>query len=383
MNFKRVISFLLALVLVLNVAPMQGFGVEAHDHDHDHDHVYEENQVIPELSVPDDQPTSTVPENGWDVKEEIVDGVYHYCGVCGDDLTWKLNRDTGVLTISGTGEMWDYSPQANAPWEEDSYWSLIVAIVLEEGVTSIGDYAFSNLSYLENVTIPESVKRIGYRSFRHSSIRSVYIPAGVIEESAFERCTSLTSLTVGQNVTQIGEATFKHCADLVSVTIEEGATTIGDQAFAGCLELETATTPKSVTELGDYLFKGCPSIKEVTIGGGVIRANMFAPGKDLHDRTQNCLELTKITIGANVTDVEMGFFPSCEYLEEVVLEPANPYLTMDSQGVLYNKAKTRLLRATKAITGAYEIASTVTSADDYAFLDRVGLTSVTLPAGLR
>ena len=129
-------------------------------------------------------------------------------GTCGYNLTWTLDGD-GTLTISGTGKMKDYYPSNNdttAPWGENC--SLIKSVVISDGVTSIGGYAFIDCFSLTSVTIPDSVTSIG--------------------GSAFSYCRSLTSVTIGNGVTSIGFNAFYGCSSLTSVTIGNSVTSIGE-----------------------------------------------------------------------------------------------------------------------------------------------------------
>ena len=148
-------------------------------------------------------------------------------GTCGDNLTWTLQD--GVLTISGTGNMKNYSMQkvndkyiTTAPWGE--YYDTIKSVVIEAGVTSIGDYAFYKCSSLASVTIPDSVTSIGSSAFSFcSSLASVTIPDSVttIGDWAFYNCSSLTSVTIPDSVTSIGSSVFYNCSSLASVTIPD------------------------------------------------------------------------------------------------------------------------------------------------------------------
>ena len=129
-------------------------------------------------------------------------------GICGPNLRWHLT-DNGVLTISGKGEMYGYSSSYydRAPWGNYN----IKQIIIGDGVTTIGRYAFYNCSVLTSVTIPNSVTEIG--------------------GSAFENCSALTSVTIPNSVTEIGSGAFFKCSALSSVTIPNSVTTIGDYAF--------------------------------------------------------------------------------------------------------------------------------------------------------
>ena len=101
-------------------------------------------------------------------------------GTCGGNLTWALDSE-GTLTISGTGAMTDYSNDSNAPWYSSR--SSIKSVIIENGVTSIGDYAFCIYYSLTSATIPDSVTSIG--------------------DSAFSNCYSLTSVTIPNSVTSM------------------------------------------------------------------------------------------------------------------------------------------------------------------------------------
>ena len=138
--------------------------------------------------------------------------------------------------------------------------------VIPEGVTKIGDYAFSDCSSLTSVTIPEGVTRIGAWAFKNcSSLTSVTIPEGVTEigNSAFNGCSSLTSVTIPEGVTEIGTGAFYGCSSLTSVTISEGVTKIGDYAFYGCSSLTSVDLPGSVDSVGKEAFAGTPCEKEL------------------------------------------------------------------------------------------------------------------------
>ena len=145
------------------------------------------------------------------------------------EITWNLSDD-GTLTISGT-DMPSYSSNSS-PWS--SQWRNIKNVIIKNGVTNIGSYAFRYCSRLTSITIPNSVTWIAEYAFSDcSGLTSVTIPNSVtwICESAFSGCSGLTSVTIGNSVKIIGGAAFKGCSGLTSLTIPESVTSIGGRAF--------------------------------------------------------------------------------------------------------------------------------------------------------
>lgn len=132
-------------------------------------------------------------------------------GKCGTKVTYTISDD-GVLTISGTGAMANYTykdnDSSNCPWHSVRW--AIKKVVIENGVTSIGDFAFAFDISLADVTIPGSVTSIGNRAFMGTPLSSVVIPEGVktIGENAFWRCTSLQTVTVPASTTELGNHAF-------------------------------------------------------------------------------------------------------------------------------------------------------------------------------
>ena len=120
-----------------------------------------------------------------------------YSGTCGDNVTWIYDSSTYTLTISGTGDMYDYKYN-NRPWE--SYEDKIKTVIINDGVTTIGAFAIFSFGKVVNVTIPESIS--------------------VIERSAFEGCKNLTNITIPNSVTIINEWTFSECESLTNITLQ-------------------------------------------------------------------------------------------------------------------------------------------------------------------
>ncbi len=207
---------------------------------------------------------------------------------------------------------------------------LITDLVIPEGVTSIGSYAFRDCSNLASVTFAENSKctSIGSLAFYGcSSLNAVYItdlakwcvisfgnnsanplyyahdlylnnvlitnlviPEGVtsIGSEAFRGCSSLTSITIPSSVTSIGSYAFQNCSSLTSITIPSGVTSIGSYAFYNCSSLSSITIPSSVTSIGDLAFYNCSSLTSVTIPDSVTSIGSEA--------FRGCSSLTSITI---------------------------------------------------------------------------------------
>ena len=193
------------------------------------------------------------------------------CGAEGDgsNLTWTLDSE-GVLTISGSGYMYDYG-SSDAPWH-----GRVKSAVIADGVTSIGRSAFDDCTSLTSVTIPDSVTSIGDWAFDGcTSLKSVTIPDSVtsIGDYAFYNCTSLTSVTIPDSVTSIGSSAFSHCRSLTSVTIPDSVTRIGGWAFESCKSLTSVTIPDSVTIIGGSAFSDCDNLTDVYYTGTEIAWN--------------------------------------------------------------------------------------------------------------
>ena len=198
-------------------------------------------------------------------------------------------------------------------------------LVIPDGITGIGAYAFSGETSLTSVTIPDSVTWI--------------------ESSAFSGCTGLTSVTIPDSVTSIGEYAFYGCTGLTSVTIPDGVTSIGSHAFQGCTGLTSVVIGEGVTGVGSGAFRNCTGLTEInwnavaagdflqsggvfynagTSGDGIrvtfgdsvtsIPANMFNVSS-----SSNRPNVTGVTIGRNVTEIGRYAFSGCAGLMSVTI----------------------------------------------------------------
>ena len=226
-------------------------------------------------------------------------------------LTWNLTK-AGTLTISGEGDMPDFSSINEQPWFDNS--SQIRKVVIEDGVTSISSCAFWKCGVL-SVVIPSSVTQIGNSAFRESSIISVIIPSSVktIGDNAFQQCQNLSSVTVSEGVETINQNAFRACASLTAITLPASIGEVGAAAFFQCQALNSVTfTPGSKqVKLGDNMFMQCYYLMNVTLPKSIDRIGegMF----------QNCLMLPGLEIPQGAESIGMSAFASSSGFTTVVI----------------------------------------------------------------
>ena len=205
-----------------------------------------------------------------------------YSGICGENLTWQI-YDNGVLRISGTGSMTNYCAYPEdgnsniAPWREHS--SLFSKLLIDEGVTTIGECAFFECVELAgNLVIPNSVTTIGASAFEGcgSFTGNLVIPDSVttIGAGAFLKCIGFDgTLTLSKGLTEIGNGAFIACNGFTeNLVIPNSVTTIGDWAFGYCSGFTgNLVIPKSVTTIGNYAFSQCSFTGDLVIPNSVTK----------------------------------------------------------------------------------------------------------------
>jgi hypothetical protein len=250
----------------------------------------------------------------------------------------------------------------------------LTSVTIPDSVTSIGGSAFAGCTKLTSVTIPDSVTSIGGSAFAGcTKLTCATIGNGVtnLGANAFSTCTSLTNAIIGNSVNSIGRNMFYNCSNLTSVTIPDSVIIIGDNAFYNCTSLTSVIIGNSVTSIGLSVFSGCTSLTNATIGNSVISIGNFA--------FSGCSNLTSVTIPASVSGIWGYAFSGSSSQFKVDL--ANAYYS-STDGVLFNKTKTALIRYPGGYTGNYIIPNSVTSIGDSAFSYCYGLASVTIPASV-
>ena len=265
-------------------------------------------------------------------------------GSIGDGLSWSLSR-SGVLTISSSGKMPDFSSVANAaPWDKQK--DKIQSVVIESGVQSISGGAFSGCTALEKVSISETVTQIDLNAFGGCTSLAAFevaegnkaflsvggvlfsadkellrcpvgksadytVPSGTvaIAGGAFKDCAKLESLVIPDSVTAIGKSAFENCAALKRITLPKSIAKLEALTFSGCAALAEIALPDSVKTLGEKVFSGCAALKSVKIPAEVtvIPTEAFS----------GCSSLESITIPKNVSHINERAFDGCTALKKV------------------------------------------------------------------
>ncbi|MDR0603270.1 MAG: leucine-rich repeat protein [Bacteroidales bacterium] len=295
---------------------------------------------------------------------------------------WALSGTSPnyTLTIKPTngvsGAMANYSSSSSnpgrttSPWQ--SYYSQTISVVIQQGVSNIGNYSFYNFNKITSVTIPNSVTTIG--------------------DAAFQYCNGLTPVTIPNSVTSIGEYAFASCSKLASITIPNSVTTIGMSAFSGCA-LTSINIPYSVTDIGVWVFQRCPltnisvdannpaysSVDGVLFNKNQTLLHSYPGGKIGSytipntvtiigdDAFRYCSGLTSVTIPNSVTDIwGMGTFEYCINLISVIIG--------NSVTILWGGSFASCTKLTSITIG-----NSVTRLGGYNFYNCSSLTSVTIP----
>ena len=255
---------------------------------------------------------------------------------CGEGLTWKL--EDGVLTISGTGDMQDFDytdMDRYAPWYAQR--ETVQKIVLEEGVTSIGNFAFRGCSALKTIKLPDGLKSVGQRAFMDcSSLYMVYMPDGMesIGGMAFENCKQLRSVRIPESLTDFGGFVFRDTlwlskqqeeSPLVivnnivvsgeecsgAVKIPDGVTAIADYAFYKSTGVKTVILPTSMRTIGTSAFQDCTGLSQLVIREGLTTIGSSA--------FMQAINLKSVTLPDSVTEIQYAAFYLCRGLETVTL----------------------------------------------------------------
>lgn len=342
-------------------------------------------------------------------------------GTCGANLTWTLQD--GNLTISGTGKMTNYNSTSRR-W--GGLPEKIVSITIEEGVTSIGNFAFYGCSNLTSISIPEGVITVGEQAFYNCKrLISINIPESLksIGSDAFANCqqlseihistmqswlsieydsprsrpnyggsiihlyqkeTEITDILVPDDVTDIGDYAFYNCSSISNVTMHDNVIRVGNYAFYGCSSLLDITMSDSIESIESYAFYGCSSLANIEIPRGVSQISFWAFG--------NCKAITDIVIPEGVTKIVSSAFCYCSGLVSITIPDS---VTSIGDAVFFNCSKLQNITIPDSVTSmgdsiflgcssliSVTISQNITSIGDHTFASCSSLETISIPTSV-
>lgn len=248
-------------------------------------------------------------------------------GPCGDNVTWKVEGTT--LSITGTGAMNNYTTEGyygggietNVPWE--AYMQSVTQIIIGEGVTTIGNCAFSDFNSLSYVSLPNSLTKVGCNAFtRCTSLVSIDLPDTItdIEQWAFGGCSSLISITIPKGVTELKKSCFSACTALEEIVLPDNLESIGYTVFNSCKSLRKVQLPDGLKKIGTAAFSICEGLEEINLPDSLVSIEAEA--------FQFCKRLKSITIPDTITTLDRETFYGCSSLTEITI-PASVRLIRD------------------------------------------------------
>ncbi len=289
------------------------------------------------------------------------------------DIAYTFDEKTGTLTLSGKGAMPDYPQEMGGPWKKYEY--EVKKVIVSEGITSVGEFAFSNFAYLVELLLPKSLSSINYGAFmgcrsltgcdfpdRLKTIESyafsgcsfinLHLPAGVTEiqdyafsnyrfASGFEKITVASGnpyyhakgnclietktktmilgcknsiIPADGSVTAIFTYAFQYCNGLTKITVPDAVTCLENQVFYGCEDLTEVTLPKDLKRIEYATFYDCEKLTRITLPQGLLAIGESA--------FFGCKNLTEITLPSSLSAIEKTAFGNCVNLKTVYNESA-------------------------------------------------------------
>ena len=240
----------------------------------------------------------------------------------------------------------------------------------------------------DRCVIPDTVKKIKHSFIHNDCLKSVIIPASVIEikDFAFGRCYGLISITVhpdNPNYSSENGVLFNKAKTILKFcprsrqgeyVVPDTVTEIDDHAFCDCSGLTSIIIPASIKKIANYLFLRCSALTSITIPDMVTDIGKSA--------FSDCTALMFVYIPASVCEIDEDAFSGCTALSNITVHPDNPFLTSEN-GNLFNKDKTVLLKYYQAQPGDFKIPETVTVIGDGAVRNCVAVTSAIIPKSVK
>ena len=290
----------------------------------------------------------------------------------GDNVWFTFDDSTGTVTISGTGDMWDYYEDG---WDAKKEHKnplidknrVIKHIIISDNITSVSDYLLYNSSNydIQSLSLGNDIKKIGAYAFAYcNNLSSVILPDKLAEigKNSFENA-GIKNLTIPQNMEIWGKGSFSGCLNLVSVSLPDTLTKIPENCFTGCKNLNSIIIPDNVSYIGDSAFAGCQSLEEINIptylknepymlfsGCARLRKVNFAKnynGSISQRMFSNCSDLESIAVPDGTKQIMSRAFYGCTKLKEIYIPQSVDYIDRNAFDECDN------LKIIKGYTGSF------------------------------
>lgn len=237
-------------------------------------------------------------------------------GTCGADICWAL-YDDGMMLLSGSGAMGNYSAESEEPWFACR--SQMKEVYISEGITAIGRSAFGGCTSLTKVVMPATVSVISDWAFRGCSLLQEVVFGGGITQigyAAFRQCDSLQSITIPDTVTAIGDWAFSNCPALNQVVLPANLSAIGNSMFYEDALLATVAIPASVQTIGEHAFRSCKALRLAALPQQLRSVGKYAFAM--------CHGITSLDLSGcgGTLAIGEGAFYNCAYMVDLVLPTA-------------------------------------------------------------
>ncbi|MDD3323376.1 MAG: leucine-rich repeat domain-containing protein [Paludibacter sp.] len=323
-----------------------------------------------------------------------------------DNMSALDTLDLSVVTIAaykgleGTTDETNHEYLANEiPSDAISYKLWNLHLILPNSITSIGNYAFTNIYSIRKLTIPNSVVSIGRCAFSSCGFDSIILPSSlkIIGQEAFSRCTRLKYISIPNSVELIDGYAFMHCPDLIGITLGNETSFIDKDAFDFCPNLEyieispentkyssndgilynkkktvlikcpegksgNTTLANSLIEIQDGSFEYCTKLTGILLGSSITKIG--------NNAFYNCNSLTEMNLGNSVNEIGNEIFLSCDSLKTVTL---NNSIKSLPNGTFHD-----CINLTNVSLG-----NSIVSIDDNAFMGCRKLKTLTIPATVK
>ncbi len=305
-------------------------------------------------------------------------------GTCGENVSWSFDTVSGVLAISGEGEMKGNSYNDYLPWNK--YKAEVKEVVIENGVTTICKNAFSSCKNLETVTLPNSITAIDtYAFFYCESLVEITIPDSVVNigNYAFDNCVSLTTISIGKGVVDMKYTAFLRCSSITDITVdsenlnfssEDGVLYNKDKTKLIKYPVGNSRTsfeiPEGVEDIEVDAFYGCSYLVNVKIPEGVVNIGLAA--------FYNCDNITGVILPKSIKSIAESAFSDCNALKDIYYSGDLASWCSNDFGIFLSKATNYYIDG-ELVSDELVLPEDITYIGSNVFNHCIGITNVIIP----